>query len=277
MRNMAYYIGEAGALLSQNKGRTALALLSVAVLLLFSMSVGTAYIAGDYYATMLASESEIAVFYDFPEKLSELEMLLARVEGVQNIRRVSEEEALAEMKEYLGAEARILERFTENPLEAYLRVRVSPTISAASLDEVAALPGVSHVRDHREVLDKVGTMTASVAVAGVVVGVATILTSALMTYFVSSEMVAARREQIEDMLLMGAPKHFVAIPFLLQSLVLNLVSGGLAALGYFFAVDYFELWYIHFLQYVMIGFPALAVLVGFVSTLMTLKTKTVPS
>lgn len=275
MRNIAYYLGEAGALLSQNKGRTALALLSIAVLLLFSMSVGTGYIAADYYATMLASESEIAVFYDYPEKLSELEMLIGRVQGVQNVRRVSKEEALDEMKEYLGAESRILERFTDNPLEAYLRVQVSPTISATSLDEVAALPGVSHVRDHRDVLEKVGTLTASVAIAGIAVGIATILTSALMTYFVSSEMVAARREQIEDMILMGAPKHFVAIPFVLQSLVLNLASGGLAALGYFFAVEYFRLWYIHFLPYVMYGFPALAVIVGLVSTLMTLRTKTV--
>lgn len=222
MRNLDYYFKE---MLSMCGIKTVLAVFTTAVLLLLSMILTAAYLIGEEYGKRFASEADIAVFYGMEEKSDELIASLEAISGVIQVRRISAEEALEEMKPFLGEEIRLLERLPENPFQPYLRVRVRTDLSVESADRIGRLPFVTAVRNNGAVLEKIRTITLWAGIAGISVAVIVLTTCALLTYYVSAESILSKSEEIDVLSMLGAPYGFVIRPFVWHSLFMNLTAG----------------------------------------------------
>lgn len=233
MSNFKYYLRET---FSQFGTKSVLAIISTSFLLLLSVVLVFAYSVGAEYTERLASEAEIAVFYSSESMRDDLVRTLEYIEGVKSVTPVSEEEAFEEMKAQLGKEVSLLERLDSNPFEAYLRVAVEASISEKSLDAISVLPFVTHVRDNREVLQRIASITRTLAIAGALVVLTSVLTCAFMTYYVSSENIYSRREQIQSLRYMGAPTSFVLRPFVWHSVLVNLGAGLVSSAAFAYLV-----------------------------------------
>ncbi len=219
--NARYFLRETVSMLG---AKSALAAFSTMMLILLSVALTSAYIIFEKYSQKLAAEAEIAVFYSeviSPEKLS---ADLEKKPGVVEVTQVSREEAYEEMKGYLGSEAALLERLEENPFQPYLRVRVELGVSDFELENIRNTPFVTHVRDNRDILNKIDSITGALAFVGLTVVIISVLTSAFITYYVSVENIALRSEQVENLLYMGAPYGFIVKPFVLSSLIVNVAA-----------------------------------------------------
>ncbi len=266
MRNMGYYLRESFRLFS---GKSVLSLISTTMLLLLSIFLSCAYFVSMHYSEMLAAEAEIAVFYSAPEKIESIEQQIEDTDGVLGITRISREQAKIEMKEFLGDDAKILERMKDNPFLPYLRVRVQSNISEASLEQIKSIPLVTHVRDNRDILSKIDKTTSIVGMVGIVLVLVSVLTSAFIYYYVSSENIALRRDQIENMKHMGAPDSFIMRPFVWHSVLLNMISSVIACGGAYFLAYYVKMVEISNVVLVCAVFFALTIVVGIVSTLIS--------
>lgn len=263
MKNLAYYLRETKSLLG---AKTALAILSTAMLLFLSMSLTSAYFVSREYTELLAGEAQVSVFYSSPESRDRLISDLARITGVKDVQSVSEEEAYEEMKSYLGDEARLLDRLPENPFQAYLRVIVDANIPVERLDEIKKLPFVTFVRDNREVLHRISSLTSTIAVVGGITVLLSLLTAACITYYVASENLHARRETVEILLILGAPQRFILRPFLWHSVLINLLAGLISGIVLFLAASALAIEMSLELHRVALSYILLAIVIGAAAT-----------
>ncbi len=269
MRNFGYYVRETFGLFS---GKSFLSIISTTMLLLLSISLSCSFFIGMYYSEILASEAEIAVFYSTPEKLDVIEKDIQAVSGVLGVRRITAEEAKAEMKTYLGEDADMLDKMKDNPFLPYLRVKVDATITVESIDTIKKIPLVTHVRDNRDILFKINHITQMIAIIGGAFVIVSVLTSAFISYYVSSENISMRRSQVENMKHMGAPDGFIMRPFRWHSVLLNLISSAIACgalyyLVYRFSSDYsIDLMQVSYFVYIASGFAVLTILIGVLGT-----------
>jgi cell division transport system permease protein len=183
----------------------------------------TAYVAGG-----LASEAE-----------RELVERVRRTPGVESAEWVSAAEALERFRRRLGGDAALLEGLEGNPLPASIEVELAPshrsTEGLAGVSRsLAALPGVDEVSHGHAWVEGYARAVSLLRGAGLGLGVVLGLAALVIVTNTIRLAVYARRDEIEILMLVGATRTFVAIPFLLEGLVQG-VLGGLLALGLLFA------------------------------------------
>jgi len=165
-----------------------------------------------------------------PLAVDDLKAKVAALNGVTEVTFVSKEDALATLREQLGADSDLLEGVDQmNPLWDSLRV---VTKGPAWVDTVATsastLSGVEDVRYTHDLAERILRVTTAVRIGGL--GLVALMV--LATLFVISNTVRltilARSEEIEIMKLVGATNWFVRWPFLFEGMFLGLVGALLA-------------------------------------------------
>jgi len=167
--------------------------------------------------------------------------LVARIgerEEVESAAFVSKDAALARFRERVGGA--LLEGLDDNPLPASLEVTLAPAFrSPTGLEHVAtvleSLDGVDEVARGHAWVESYARAVALLRAGGFVLGGVLVLAALLIVANTMRLAVYARRDELEILLLVGATRSFVAIPFLLEGLVQGLL-GGLAALGLLYGV-----------------------------------------
>ena len=160
---------------------------------------------------------------------------MLEIEGVAGVVWVSKQEALARFRAGVGEGAALLEGLDENPLPASLEITLAPERRSADvLGEVSAtLAGLQGIDDLAYGSDWVEGYSRAVALVrgvGTVIGAVLGLAALLIVANTIRLAVYARRDEIEILLLVGAGRSFVSVPFLLEGLAQGAL-GGLLALG----------------------------------------------
>ncbi|HEX2483840.1 MAG TPA: permease-like cell division protein FtsX [Myxococcota bacterium] len=155
--------------------------------------------------------------------------------GVARAEWVSKDAALERFRRRLGGEAALLEGLEENPLPASVEVEVAPShhssAGLASLREaLARLDGVEEVADGHAWVEGYARAVALLHAAAIGLGAVLGLAALLIVTNTIRLAVYARRDEIEILMLVGATRSFVAVPFLLEGLLQG-VAGGLLALA----------------------------------------------
>ncbi|MEL7565481.1 MAG: permease-like cell division protein FtsX [Dehalobacterium sp.] len=182
-------------------------------------------------------EAEIDVYFD--ESLdntgaTRLVEMIGELEGVREARIVSESEALRRMEDILGKEARVLEYFDDNPFSAFIEVKIYLEEIDPVLAKLNRMTGIEHIRDNREVLERLRSIGAVLRILGYLVIVGTGISTLVIISHIIRLGIYNHREQINTLRLLGAPETFIAFPFLLDGLLVTLSGGILAAvLGVF--------------------------------------------
>lgn len=160
---------------------------------------------------------------------------IAKVEGVERAEFVGKDQALERFRRRLGGEAALLEGLEENPLPASVEIELAPSQrSAEGLARVRAAleatPGLAEVADGHAWVEgyarAVSLLRGAAAVLGGVLAVAALV---IVTNTIRLA-VYARRDEIEILMLVGATRTFVSVPFLLEGVIQG-AAGGLLAVA----------------------------------------------
>jgi cell division transport system permease protein len=159
----------------------------------------------------------------------------SRLRGQPDVSRVdfiSRDEALARFRAGFPELADVADGLGGNPFPASFEVRLRPGGQVA--DRAAALAaaiddteGVADVQFDRRWLERVLSLIAGVRAAGLTVAVVLLLGAAFTVSAVVRLSLHARRDEVDIMMLVGAPAGYVRGPFVMEGLLL----GGLGAVA----------------------------------------------
>jgi cell division transport system permease protein len=157
-----------------------------------------------------------------------LEGLLRENRAISEFAYVSKDEALRRFKETFADLAGAVDSLQSNPLPASYDVRLEPTASAG-VDDLArslgAAEGVEDVRYDRQWLDRLASAVTVVRGVGLVLGAVLTVAAALTVANVVRLALHARRDELEIMELVGAPRSYIRGPFMAE----GFLQGGMGA------------------------------------------------
>jgi cell division transport system permease protein len=165
------------------------------------------------------------------EEVNNLEAKLATTGKVKSTRYVSKEEALAIYREQNKDDPLLLEMVTANILPASLEVSA---LDISYLGEVAEIlrqePGVEEVIFQEEVVEALKEWTSNLRKVGAGLVGFLGLVSFLIILVIIGMRVAARREEIEIMQLIGASSWYIRAPFIFEGIFYGVI-GAIFAWG----------------------------------------------
>lgn len=226
----------------------------------------------------LQDELELAAYLDDGSNVEQLITTVRAWPEVERLEFVSSDQALADMVADLPSLSRAAS-FVENPLPDTFHVRLyDPAQTSNVRFRLEQLPGVDEVDDSSQAVDTFLAIYDALRVGGSILIV--VLLGAALFAIVNSirAAITARRQEIDVMRLVGASRNFIRAPFLLEGVMLGVISAvislGLVIPGYQFAVARLseQFSFVPFVRdaavlgWIAGALAALAVLVGFVGS-----------
>lgn len=165
---------------------------------------------------------------------------LRQLDNIAECTFVPKDDALSNMMQSMGGDGTLFNGLqgTDNPLpDAY-------TISMADLSKydetisaVQALEGVDRVSNYREVAKKLSNLDQLVRYCSIAI----VIILGIVSLFIISNTVKvtmfSRRMEISIMKSVGATNGFVRIPFIVEGIVIGVISGAISATVLYFAYD----------------------------------------
>jgi cell division transport system permease protein len=230
--NLDYFLKEVKTIIRLNALSNFFSLLSTTLIFFILAMVISGWWVSSQVVEAIQGEAEISVYYE--EGIGntgamELVDQIKTIEGVREVRLVDEGEAYGRMVEILGKDALVLEYFDENPFSSFIEVKIHIEKMGAVLNKLGAVPGIEHVRDNREILERIQTIAGTLSVIGYLVVTAVGITTLVIIAHIIRMGIYDNKEQINTLRLMGASEVFIGFPFLLEGLVITIGGGVLAS------------------------------------------------
>ncbi|MGB9803732.1 permease-like cell division protein FtsX [Desulfofundulus sp.] len=234
IRTLVYYFREAFLSIIRNSWLSLAAVGTVAISLLILGCSLLLVVNTDRLADHLESSLEISAFLKDglkDDEIRELNEKIRLLPGVVQVRFISKEQALEEMRRSFGPRKEILDGLEgDNPLPDTFRIKTRQAGQVVEVaGKVASLDGVEDVRYGQGVVERLVVVTHWVRLAGLG---AVLLVGAAAVFLISTTIrlsVFARRREIGIMKYLGATNWFVRFPFLIEGMVLGLLGSLLAA------------------------------------------------
>ncbi len=204
------------------------------------------------YVEYLSSQNVVEIYLtdDVPEEtIYDLRVAVETLDNISICEYITKEQALQEMKVFMGENADLLEPYennasTENPLPASLRAKVVDlTILDTTVGEITAICGsyaykISVPEDLSRILVDIQryVMYVGWGLVGIlgIVSIVIISNTIRLTVF-------ARRKEINIMKFVGATNAFIRLPFFVEGMTVGAISGLISTLivgGGYYALLY---------------------------------------
>lgn len=230
--NFTYFLKEAQTTIRLNPLSNILSIVSTGLIFFILAMVISGWWISSHVVEAIQGEAEISAYYQEGLNQEEIQWLLKAIgqqRGVREARLINEKEAYARMENILGREAQVLSYLDDNPFSAFIEVK----IDLEKIEEVTRAlrlePGIDHVRDNREVLDRLHSIAKMLKVLGILVVTAVGISTLVIIGHIIRLGIYNNREQINTLRLLGAPEAFIAFPFLLVGMFVTLLGSSLAA------------------------------------------------
>lgn len=186
-------------------------------------------------ADTLESQVQISVYLKddlSQEEIDETKETLSKIEGLQDIKFTTREEAMEKFKERLGDQQFLLDALDDtNPLpDSFSLTVTSPQQVKTIADTVVALDSVESASYSQDIINHLFNLTHLIRLIGVAL---IILLTGAAIFIISNTIrltVFARRKEIAIMKYVGATDWFIRWPFLLEGICLGFIGGGLATI-----------------------------------------------
>lgn len=242
-RNIFYFIKEAILGVAKNRwmtlasaGVTFITLLVLGVFIVFNSNL-------EIMIDDLKSQVEIIAYIDLEAGETDIELIkteLITIRGIKELRFVSQDEALARLREMLGEFENITAGFEErNPLPASFEVVLEdPEQVGGIADRIRVIPNIDSVQYGQEFVDRLFAATNIVRMVGLTfMGIMFLMAVFLIANTIKLT-VYARRKEITIMKFVGATDWFVRWPFILEGLLLGAIGTVLALVALQYAYSY---------------------------------------
>lgn len=239
-------------------------------------------------ADTLESQVQISVYLKddlSQEEIDETKENLSKIEGLQDIKFITREEAMENFKERLGDQQFLLDALDDtNPLPNSFSLTVtSPQQVKTIADTAAALDSVESASYSQDIINHLFNLTHLIRLIGVAL---IILLTGAAIFIISNTIrltVFARRKEIAIMKYVGATDWFIRWPFLLEGICLGFIGGGLATIFLYIvynqvtqeiyeAMAFFPLIPQHpFIDYISLAILVAGIIIGALGSTISLK------
>ncbi len=214
-------------------------LASVFVLIACMIIIGSVYLgSANVFSFMdrLEDQNEIVAFIDDKygdDSLSRSTLCqkIASISGVSSVDYITKEQALAEYRDSLGEDGDYFEGYDgeNNPLRNELRIKIDDLSKFSEIaDQIAAMEEIANTRDSRNIVSKLESIRHVLAVLGIWV---IVILSIVSLFIISNTIKLAmhnRRNEINIMRYVGATNSFIRFPFVLEGILIGIVSTVIA-------------------------------------------------
>lgn len=239
-------------------------------------------------ADTLESQVQISVYLKddlSQEEIDETKETLSKIEGLQDIKFTTREEAMKNFKERLGDQQFLLDALDDtNPLpDSFSLTVTSPQQVKTIADTAAALDSVESASYSQDIINHLFNLTHLIRLIGVAL---IILLTGAAIFIISNTIrltVFARRKEIAIMKYVGATDWFIRWPFLLEGICLGFIGGGLATIFLYIvynqvtqeiyeAMAFFPLIPQHpFIDYISLAILVAGIIIGTLGSTISLK------
>lgn len=165
------------------------------------------------------------------EQLGKIQSDLRAIADVTDVEFVSKEQGYKEQLAELGVEEDAFDGIINNPLPDSFRISVTNIEQfSATLAAIKNVENVDTVRESQEIVNQISTLQVSItAICLIIVAVLVIVSLFIIANTVRITMVN-RKIDIQVMKSVGATNTFICWPFMIEGIVIGLIS-GLLSLG----------------------------------------------
>ncbi len=197
------------------------------------------------------------------EEEASLKNLFSQDNDIIEVKYISKELALKELRTTLGANELILEGLNENPLPSSYELTLKSSLLDPELVRKKAamiqhITGVEEVQYGEKWLSSLYTISKTMKLGAIIVGGAIFIAITFITYSTIKIFFYRRKDEIETLKLLGATRIFIRLPFLIEGLIIGLLGGIVSSLVIFGIYSFTSLRVIEFLPSVrlfMASFP----------------------
>ncbi|MEY8304027.1 permease-like cell division protein FtsX [Anaerosalibacter bizertensis] len=233
---------------------------------------------------------EIQIFLEDDIKKEEIETIGNKIkssDGVKNVKFLTKEEAMKDMKEDWGEEGDLLEGLEENPLpNSYIIQLEDIEYADAVVENIKGMKGIEEVKYYRDIIEKLLSTANYIRITGVII---IVILMAVSVFIISNTIkitVTARKREVNIMKYVGATNGYIRGPFIIEGILLGLIGALLSILIVNYGYDYLfkvinEKLYVLFTVYLVaphallkdisIMFIAIGVGIGTLGSLVSLK------
>lgn len=198
-----------------------------------------------------------------PEEEGLLREFFKKDPDVAEVKYISKEHALEELKRTLGTMTSILEGFEENPLPSSFELKLKrealdPVRIEQKASQIKQMSGVEDVQYGEKWLSSLNTMSKGMKIVGMLLGTIIFIAISFATYSTIKILFYRRIDEIETLKLLGATRSFIRYPFLLEGLFIGILGGIVGFLCLFALYSFVSYKIIEFLPSVtgvMMFFP----------------------
>ncbi len=238
--SLSYLIGQGLKNIWRNRMMSITAIGVLTVCLIMVGAAGMVSLNINELVNFVQSENEMVIFLDDGLPSEEAAALGSKIKAHSNVNRmeyISSADAMEEQRKALGENADLLDGLDANLLPAKYIVSVNNISyfkqTAEELSELEGVMSVSAATDIASILTDMGKMVNSFGIAMIaglgLIAVVIVVNTIKATIF-------NRRREINIMRYVGATKAFIRIPFVVEGILLGVISAGISfgviALGY---------------------------------------------
>ena len=225
-----YLIGEGFRNFFKNKKSTAA---SIIIMCATMFIFGIFFLIGEnvnYIISQVQSEQAMQVFINpdaTPAQQDELEQKIKSIQYVNTVDYVSQEQALNEMKEWLGDSASVLDSYSgdQNPFKASFVVTLTDlTKNEEVQNQINTFDNVASIEAGNKTVNTLVNIANGIRTATGVILVLLILISIFIIANTIKLTVHARRKEISIMKYVGATNGFIRWPFMVEGIIIGIVS-----------------------------------------------------
>lgn len=238
--NTGYYFKETFVMTKMNFLSNLLSVISTGLVFFILGMVVSGWWISTEATEVIEGDAGISVYFDKGLNEKDASKLAERIKGMDGVldsKLIGEREAYDRMVKILGKEARVLKVFDENPFSPFIEVNIDIDKIDNVLKELKPIPGIDYIRDNRDVLDRLRSISKLFGLLGSLIIAAVGISTLVIISHIIRLGIQNNREQIGTLRLLGAPQAFIAFPFILQGLLMTLGGGIIATALAVFALN----------------------------------------
>ena len=223
---------------------------SIGVLMVCLMLIGAAGLLALNVNNMVGyaeAQNEVVIFledrYDSEEDFQEMEDALEKMDNIASWRFVSREEALEEEKASWQNAGALLEDIEADILPNAYRVTLEDlSLLEDTVAQLEELDGIDEISAPVEVAGVLTDLQRAISAVGSIIVIVLAVVSVVIISNTIKLTVYSRRKEISIMKFVGATDRFIRLPFVVEGILIGVISALLAVLGLWIGYHYAIRW-----------------------------------
>ena len=184
------------------------------------------------------------------------------------VKYVSKDTALDDVRQTLGDDAIILDEIKENPLPSSFELKLKsglliPSIVEKKAAEIKQMNGVVEVQYGDKWLSSLSRISETMQLGAIILGFAIFIAVTFISYSTIKIYFHRRKNEVETLKLLGAPKSFIKFPFLIEGIFIGTLGGIISSLTIYGAYSFTTLRIVEFLPSIKLSMASIPLLAYF--------------